>query len=702
MKKILLLVCLPLLGFGQKKFLNHANHLFEQGQYEEALKWYNQYDKILENKKALVKRGITNYYTNNLEASINDMKGAFLLKSKDNKVFLYTGKSYHALGKYEDAATFYKNYLNTLENKADHYPIINLIKQCESAQNIQYKDKKAFVENLGPGLNTSYNETRPKQSPSDINKYYFSSDRNVSTGGLQIIGDKQKYFSDIYSVLNNEGNWNLVDKLYERINSVESEELQGFSPDGQIIYFSRGREGKSRMLLSDTLGNENPIISEIFSPVIFELGDRDFSQLNDSTYIFSSKRKGGFGGYDLYYVVKTQNQWLKPVNLGKEINSPYNEIASCITKNGNRLFFSSDRLLSIGGYDIFQSNYTDNAWSIPENMGLPINSVNDDLHINISSDGNTAIFSSNRPEGEGGHDLYIAYFKEQIIDQLQYLNNPLFIGQQTNIADARSIPENIGTEERPIIEREFFNKALYYQNDSDILGPQNLTRLNLITDLLRVYPEYDIIITGHTSKEGLPEFDLYFSIKRVEQIAKYLVDNGVKASSIFLRGCGSMYPVSQPIINGQESRISEKLNNRIDLSLKVAEEYGLKVIDEEIPVALQNADERYMYYENYIEGLSYKILVTKSPQMYKNEILKSEKGSSLEKSYGDTQYSYYVGIYNSYKEAKRGINKISQIDYPGIRIVAFIDGKPVEDEELSKHINDYPDIEDFMLYELGK
>lgn len=67
----------------------------------------------------------------------------------------------------------------------------------------------------------------------------------------------------------------------------------------------------------------------------------------------------------------------------------------------------------MGGYDIFKTVNTDperNAWSEPENMGYPLNTVNDDIYFCLSEDGRTGYFSSERPGGLGGQDIHTVEF----------------------------------------------------------------------------------------------------------------------------------------------------------------------------------------------------------------------------------------------------------------------------------------------------
>ena len=133
----------------------------------------------------------------------------------------------------------------------------------------------------------------------------------------------------------------------------------------------------------------------------------------DNTIIFfSSDRPGGFGGKDIYFMKKLSNgKWGTPFNLGAVINTEYNEDAPFIHPLNNTLFFSSEGHKNMGGYDIFKSNFDEaGKFTVPENLGAPINTSDDDLFFVLNANGSTGYFSSEREGGFGSQDIYKAVF----------------------------------------------------------------------------------------------------------------------------------------------------------------------------------------------------------------------------------------------------------------------------------------------------
>ena len=131
----------------------------------------------------------------------------------------------------------------------------------------------------------------------------------------------------------------------------------------------------------------------------------DPSMNEDGTVLyFSSDMNGGFGGKDLYKSEWTNNQWSNPVNLGDIVNTPYDEVFPFLNKS--TLYFSSNGHAGLGGLDIFKMEIKDNDFNEPENMGFPLNTNYDDFGIVIDSTDTHGYFSSNRNRGGYNDDIY--------------------------------------------------------------------------------------------------------------------------------------------------------------------------------------------------------------------------------------------------------------------------------------------------------
>jgi hypothetical protein len=101
------------------------------------------------------------------------------------------------------------------------------------------------------------------------------------------------------------------------------------------------------------------------------------------------------------------------MNLGPTINTAYDEDAPFIHPDGKTLYFSSKGLKTMGGYDIFKATLSEDYWSTPENIGYPANTVKDDIFFVLTADGRRGYYSTELPNGFGGHDIYVVSFEDE-------------------------------------------------------------------------------------------------------------------------------------------------------------------------------------------------------------------------------------------------------------------------------------------------
>ncbi len=130
-----------------------------------------------------------------------------------------------------------------------------------------------------------------------------------------------------------------------------------------------------------------------------------------TTLYFSSDRPGGMGNSDIWYSIREKSGgWSTPKNLGPPVNTSCSEMTPFICGDGQTLYFASDGFNSAGGFDLFTTSRSDaGAWSMPANLGAPVNTQSDELFPSTPPTAradSVLAFSSNRPGGAGGYDLY--------------------------------------------------------------------------------------------------------------------------------------------------------------------------------------------------------------------------------------------------------------------------------------------------------
>jgi len=188
------------------------------------------------------------------------------------------------------------------------------------------------------------------------------------------------------------------------------------SPDGKLIAYTKNNfiNGtrhipSSGMQLSLFIAEINPNGTWVneqpfpYNGVDFSTGFPCFSADGNSLY-FASDRPDGFGGYDIYVSDRIGNTWERPENLGPVVNTPGHELTPY--HDGENLFFASDWHPGFGGFDIYRVIRANNRWNQIFHIGNPVSSPRDDYGLIYDKDRNQGYFVSNRDGGQGMEDLY--------------------------------------------------------------------------------------------------------------------------------------------------------------------------------------------------------------------------------------------------------------------------------------------------------
>lgn len=208
----------------------------------------------------------------------------------------------------------------------------------------------------------------------------------------------------------------------DSINTSEDEYWPSITADGQTFMFTRqGSAGKP-----NAKSQEDFYISHFNNGVwskatnagkplntIQNEGAATISSDGRYMYFTACDRYDGFGRCDIYYSSYDGINWSVPLNLGSPINTNYWESQPSISANGQMLFFTSNRPGGFGGMDLWYSVLHDEwKWSAPKNLGSIVNSAGDEMSPFIHFDGRTLYFSSNGRIGMGGFDIFFTRMKD--------------------------------------------------------------------------------------------------------------------------------------------------------------------------------------------------------------------------------------------------------------------------------------------------
>jgi len=712
-----------------KKIWNEAELYFQNEKYVEAAALFQSYQTLKpKDGNAKLMLGICNYHNNKL---IKAKKYLVSLLESDKKskinpdTYYWLAKIDHANHEFKEAIFNYKEFLRKTKEK---HPLRNAAKDdiLRSANGIILAGAvgQALVENMGNKVNGDSDDFAPVLSPNYEDKIYFSSARIGNVGGkLNKNGQPDSrfgdYTADVFSceVLN--GEWKGTRPLgASLINSERHDVVLDFIDEGRIMFLFSGPTLYSGEILVDTFKvspEDRPTYLPNFEgPVVAENADGTPYFFDDTTLIFASRKEGGFGGSDLYISNFSDGQWSAPENLGPQINSAYDETTPFLANDGRTLYFSANGKNSIGGFDVFKSKFDDRTrgWISPVNMGMPINSAGDDTYFKINFDGSKAYFSSGRKiDSYGQRDIFVAYFKKTQIEQ-QGTSYPLVFNQVGKTGsgnpsglvvdvDPFSGIENNNEQLPPAEIVEYKISTLQYGEDDFVMTPINTKKLDEVSRLMLAHSQLVVELISHSDETGPAEFDLYFSIKRAEKAAAYLIDNGVNPNQIILKGCGSPYPIAKNKIKGKENPAGRKLNRRIEIAIHNTARLPIKLNIDEPKVSSFMKSEAGAFFKKSYEKLSYKIEVAAINQMYKGNVIKDQPYATIESSGLNKTYRYTVNLFQDYNAAAAMLMELEATGLENLQIIPYMDGVRITDTDVKIYAANYPDLLKYIAAEEG-
>ena len=346
--------------------------------------------------------------------TISLFEASIAQRKPDAEAFYYMGQAYQHNLQFDKAMDAYNNG-KALASKTLLAKIERQIETCLHAKElIKYPINVTFT-NLGSSVNSAFADYYPI-IPDDESFLIFTSRRPEKAASRP---EMDGYFpSDIYTALPKDGKWIESKSIGTHINTHYDEEAVGLSPDGKkLSVYVDHIDSSGNLYITEPNKTATGFKKiERLDEKINE-GFESTGSMNDAgdVFVFSSNRKGGLGENDIYIIRKLSNgNWALPQDLGANINTKYNEDFPHLTKDGKTLYFASEGHSSMGGYDLFKSEWNDEqqAWSDPQNLGYPINDTYDNENIFFVGDGAYAYVSTIKDGGLGDRDIYKIKFNE--------------------------------------------------------------------------------------------------------------------------------------------------------------------------------------------------------------------------------------------------------------------------------------------------
>lgn len=311
-------------------------------------------------------------------------------------------------GKYNEALTYFKAYkeseakdfvLDEQKVELNYNRLIEAnLNNCVFAMGQSTETSSLTVENLGKQVNSDYDDYLPSMSQDELSLIF-----TVRKGDEDIFVTKRK---------KNEP-WGSARKM-TKINSAKNEGMARFSTCGRYVYFAMcngaGMVNSGCDLFKAEYSDEGDLQKpEPMSGLVngVEWDSQPSIACNNEVMYFSSNRKGGYGGTDIWVAYRNpQGQWSEPKNLGPTVNTTADEEAPYISLDNKTLYFTSDGHPGFGESDLFYTKIYPDSLGTPVNLGFGINSAYRELGFTLSSNNKEAYFSSNRLGGMGRLDLY--------------------------------------------------------------------------------------------------------------------------------------------------------------------------------------------------------------------------------------------------------------------------------------------------------
>jgi outer membrane protein OmpA-like peptidoglycan-associated protein/tetratricopeptide (TPR) repeat protein len=636
-KKILLFISLLLLqGHGisaqskNNKGLKKATTLYNQGEREllngKVEKAISYFEKAiaLNSNQAAYHRGLgTSYQLNNdFKKALEEFKTVLSLNPNFSRALYFEiAKLNFKVMNFEEALNGFR-YYETLTNLSKDVFGINGEKEVEIEkryiENIQKwisACKLAIDQNKYSEISTIQNLGEKINSVADEYFPFLTNDQNLLffTHRSTAISDENLYYAQ-----RSTHQWGDRLLVKGQFNTDANEGMSTFTRDGCQMFFTACNR-------KDVLGNCDIQVAYIDSTTVnsvdklkgYSNSEYWESQASIScdgrVMFFASNRFGGFGGTDIWYSLRQgDDSWSDAINAGKNINTELDEEAPFITDDGETLYFSSTGHVGFGEQDLFFSRLSkDGVWGEVSNLGKPINTKYRELGFFLSAGGENGYFSSNRPGGFGGMDIYtfelpdhlyykpITYIQGVIKDSLtrKIITNPKILEGKTTIPydsldgfflcfpsneklsleifchgynDKKysiTIPEwenkenysleifLVPDEKSPKLEKEKINtfiEDLYFEFDSSELSLQNKNSLSKLLEKTKAQSIHKISIKGFTDQKGNHKYNQELSERRAQAVADVLSSKGLIIYSIEVQGLGE---VNSDLIDSSKRRV---------------------------------------------------------------------------------------------------------------------------------------------------
>ncbi len=465
----------------------------------------------------------------------------------------------------------------------------------------QVRKNKGAPQPVPLGINSNENEYFPSLTVDGQRLVFTRQERNKE-------GTGQLGQEDLYESQYIDSDFSTANILPGPITTEGNEGTQSVRQDGRLMFFTACKRPDSKggcdIYVSRKQGETWDLPLNLGYPVNTRYWESTpFLTLDGRKLYFSSTRPGGYGGMDIWISEwRTEGGWSEPINAGPAINTSRDELAPYVHGDGRSIYFSSSGWIGMGGLDLFVSTrQRGKGWSIPVNLGYPVNTHGEEMGISFHSKSNFAVFSSNR-DSATGRDIFRFYLKDSLAPgQLTIVSGkvinavtkePITAVVQVEDHDGKLISRvesdplsgqyliglPVDKDHRFVVNRQGFLfysaylpsdslapgksfdwdillepfklgskvilRNVFFETDSFTIKKESFPELLELVELLSQNAQSNIEIGGHTDNTGDYEYNVNLSRARAESVRQFLVSKGIAPKRLAATGYGPDQPLS--------------------------------------------------------------------------------------------------------------------------------------------------------------
>ncbi|MBL7111033.1 MAG: OmpA family protein [Bacteroidales bacterium] len=564
------------------------------------------------------------------------IEGSYKERNAPPEAYYALARAYHYKYDFDKAIDYYKKYSNSLDKRK--YADIEFV----NAQIKSCEFANGVIQDPVPVKITSAGE--------GINGYNASFNPVISGNDSVIIFKANRRATKAIMMSTREDNgWSIPRSLNQELGV--SEDIcypASLSYDGHELYIVMSDYFNSELYVSHFSNERWSVAEKLGKNINTRYSETHASLSRDGNMLyFTSNRKGGHGALDIYMSQRESgDNWGPAKNLGPTINTFYNEEAPFLTGSDQKIYFSSQGHPTIGGYDIFYSTRDKNGlWTNPENLGYPVNSTRDNLFFNPGWNDDLA-YSESIDSITGIRGIYT-------VDLYPVAEVP----EDEDTQDEQPDEQNETLSFAPRGEYYMLNNFRFDFNDHT-LNEAALEEAERIYNLMVDYPEIGIELIGHTDATGDIDYNLKLSIKRAESVADYLRKKDIDPDRIKVLGMGEFLPIAiNKYEDGSDASEGRSLNRHVSIKLLNLQDENVSVSDIFVPDHLLP-----------VQDLSFSVLLLQSGSKV-DSIPDQLLGEKVVAVTIDQTHFYLAGIFNKKTDAMRYLNDVVDQGYPDARLI---------------------------------